>query len=88
MAADTTVRVARSTRKALKDLAQQRGVTIDGLLSELVDRARGEALLAQHDHAMARLRGTSRGEELAAEDAAWDATLGDGLQGELAPRRR
>jgi len=77
----TTVRISESTRRALRDLARERGVSMAELLDEAVERLRRESVLEQANAAYAALRadpGAWADEQ--EERAEWEATLSDGLE--------
>jgi hypothetical protein len=78
---DTTVRVSKETRQAVRSLATRRQVSQGELIAEAVESLRRQDLLKQANAAYA----TARTEEDAwreeqEEREAWDATLADGVE--------
>jgi hypothetical protein len=71
----TTVRIRRETREALRELEDRTGERATELLARAVDQFRRSLILAETNAAYSRLAESDR-DEL----AAWDATLGDGLE--------
>jgi predicted transcriptional regulator len=74
MPSSAAVRVDTETRDTLKELARESGRPIGEILADAVHRYRRAKFLAAAEAAYA-----ARGAQDAAEDAAWDATLADGL---------
>jgi hypothetical protein len=73
-----TVQIEEDARRALEELAQREGKTIEAILTRAVDLYRREAFLAGVAEDFAALRADP--DAWAAEQAerqAWDATLGD-----------
>ncbi|MFP3905351.1 MAG: hypothetical protein ACLFWB_13990, partial [Armatimonadota bacterium] len=76
----TTIRIDRDTHRQIKDLAAERGCSILQVVRELVKRERQERMLQETNEAYAALREDEHAwAQEQQERAAWDATLGDGL---------
>lgn len=77
MAVETaTIRVTRATRDLLAEQARARGVSLSSMLAGLArDGARQAVLRSERD--ASRADASSRA--VAAEDRAWEAVLGDGV---------
>jgi hypothetical protein len=69
-----TIRVRRETREHINELARRAGMTAPDLVGELVDRARSDALFAEHTAAYERLREDNPAllAQINAEDADWE----------------
>jgi hypothetical protein len=73
MAAETaTIRVTRQTRDLLAQQAREHGVSLSAMLERI---ARQAALLSERNAA----RADASDRSAKADDRAWDAALGDGL---------
>jgi hypothetical protein len=78
MSATATIRVPRETRDLLAAYAQERGLSLSGLLSEFARRAeRVDALRSERE--ATRVDASGAGDATAAEEREWEAVLGDGL---------
>jgi uncharacterized protein (DUF1778 family) len=77
MAVDTaTIRVTRETRDLLAEQAQQRGVSLSAMLTELArDVAREAVFRSERDAA----RADASNRDVLREERAWASALGDGL---------
>lgn len=78
--ATTTVRLAETTRAALRQLAAETGEPMSVVLEKAVEAYRRQRLFAQANAAYAALRSDPEvwAEEVA-ERREWEATLSDGL---------
>ena len=77
------VRVTETTHRALHDLAANSGESMAAIIERAVDRYRREQILLHANAAWSKLMQDSAAKaELEAEDALWDATVGDGLEDE------
>ncbi|MGD9494804.1 MAG: toxin-antitoxin system protein [Armatimonadota bacterium] len=76
-----TVCISAQTHEVLRRLSDERGQPMTEVLAEAVERLRREDLLRRTNEAYARLRQDAEtwAEEMD-ERAAWEATLGDGLE--------
>ncbi|WP_322488767.1 hypothetical protein [Chloroflexus sp.] len=75
-----TIRVPAATHALLRDLAQQRGVSMQAVLEAALEHYRRQQLLAATNAAYAALRtDPAQWTELERERAAWDQTIADGL---------
>jgi len=73
MATDTaTIRVPRETRDLLAHQAQERGISLSAMLTDV---AREGIFRAEREAAIADARASGA----RAEDREWEATLGDGV---------
>lgn len=81
----TTVRVKPSVKQTLRTLAHERNETMQAVLEEAVECLRRQYFLEQANAAFAAQKHDAEdwADELT-ERADWDATLGDGLQGDEA----
>lgn len=78
----TTIRVSRRTRDTLRELTDSSGHTLQQVIEEALELYRRQQLLEATNTAYAALREDAASwNELEAERAAWDVTLGDGLEG-------
>jgi hypothetical protein len=77
MAAQTaTIRVTRQTRDLLAEQARERGVSVSSMVSDLAqDAVRGAALRSEREAS----RADASSPDVAAEERAWEAALGDGV---------
>lgn len=79
----TTVRVSRSTKKALDELAAAEERPMTELISEAVEQYRRRSMLKAINESFARLKSDENAwAEMKREQALWDATLADGLDDE------
>jgi hypothetical protein len=77
MAVETaTIRVTRETRDLLAERAQERGMSLSAMLTELARDVAREAVFRSEREA-ARADAGSR--EALREERAWESALGDGL---------
>ncbi|WP_322496237.1 hypothetical protein [Chloroflexus sp.] len=75
-----TIRVSAATHALLRDLAQQRGVSLQAVLAAALEHYRRQQVLAATNAAYAALRADlAQWAELERERAAWDHTIADGL---------
>jgi predicted transcriptional regulator len=81
--ASTTVRVSEPTHRTLRELSEQLGESMQGILEHAIEDYRRKRVLEQANAGYAALRADPEAwkEELA-ERADWDATLADGLDDE------
>lgn len=78
----TTIRVSRRTRDVLQALAEQYDSSMQSVLEEAVELYQGQRLLEATNAAYAALRSDPEGwRQFQEEQAEWDATLNDGLEG-------
>lgn len=78
------IRVTETTHRTLSDLAAQSGESMTAIVEHAVDRYRREQVLLQANAAWSELMlDPEFRAEMAAEDALWDTTVGDGLEDEL-----
>lgn len=77
MTSMTTVRVPEETRRRLAEMAEHSGKTIAEVISELVERARADEILAAHNRA---LLAPGVGDEYLDEIASLEGTVADGLE--------
>lgn len=76
MSATATIRVRRETRDLLAAYAQERGLSLSGLLSEFAHRAeRVDAFRSEREATRADIADG----KAAAEEREWEAVLGDGF---------
>jgi len=81
--AQRTVRVTDATHQALQELAAQSGEPMTVVLARAVDRYRREQLLRDANDAWAAIKADpAAARDMNEEDAAWEATLQDGLESE------
>ncbi len=75
----TTVRISAPTHQALRELSEQSGLSMQGVLERAIEDYRRKRLLEQANTGYAALRDDSEAwkEELA-ERAQWESTLADG----------
>ena len=79
----TTVRVSEPTHRTLRELAEQLGESMQGILDQAIEDYRRKHLLQRANAGYAALRAhTEAWEEELAERADWEATLSDGLDDE------
>jgi predicted DNA-binding ribbon-helix-helix protein len=71
-----TIRVTRQTRDLLAQQASERGLSLAGLLAEIADERRREAMWRSEREAN---RIDARSGDAQAEARDWEATLEDGL---------
>lgn len=76
MSETATIRVTRETRDLLADQARRRGVSLASMLAELARDIAREAMLRSEREAS---RADAANREVAAEERAWEPTLGDGI---------
>jgi len=78
MATETaTIRVTRETRDLLAEQANERGVSLSAMLSDLArDVARKAVFRAERE----ATRADADSERVKSEDREWEATLGDGIE--------
>ena len=79
----TTVRVSEPTHRTLRELSEQLGESMQGILDRAIEDYRRKRVLEQANAGYAALRADPEAwkEELA-ERADWQATLSDGLDDE------
>jgi len=78
--AETTVRVTKETREALRELSEQAGESMQEVLARAVEAYRRQRMLEETNAAYAALRSNPEAwREEQEERQAWEATLGDGL---------
>ncbi len=76
----TTVRVSAPTHQMLRELAEQLGESMQGILDQAIEDYRRKRLLEQANAGYAVLRGDAEAwKEEMAERADWETTLPDGL---------
>jgi hypothetical protein len=75
----TTVRVSEPTHQTLRELSEQLGISMQGVLDQAIEDYRRKRVLEQANAGFAALRGDSEAwkDELA-ERAQWESTLADG----------
>ena len=77
----TTIRVSTKTRDLLHDLARDAGVPMHEVVEQALEYYRRQQMLAATNTAYAALRNDPQAmQEWQAEQAEWDATVGDGLE--------
>ena len=77
----TNIRVSTQTRDALGELARSAGVSVQEVVDQAIEAYRRERVLNATNAAYAALRADPKAwKEIQEERAAWDATLGDGLE--------
>jgi predicted transcriptional regulator len=77
----TTIRVSVETHNTLRELAQAIGAPMQEILEQAVEQYRRQRLLAATNAAYAALRADPAAwQQIKEEQAAWDATLADGLE--------
>jgi hypothetical protein len=75
-----TVRISEASHQLLKDLAEQTGQSMMGVLDQALDALRRRLFFDQLNEGYAELRSNSKAwREHLAERKKWDATLLDGL---------
>ncbi len=78
-----TIRVSRSTHELLRDLADRSNATITAVVDEAVGDLQRKKFWADFNAACEALQADPAAwADLRQEDAAWDATLSDGLEEE------
>ena len=79
----TTVRVSEPTHRTLRELSEQLGESMQGILDQAIEDYRRKRVLERANAGYAALRADPEAwnEELA-ERADWEATLSDGLDDE------
>lgn len=76
----TTVRVSEPTHRTLRELSEQLGESMQGILDQAIEEYRRKRVLQQANAGYAALRADpGEWKEELAERADWDATLSDGL---------
>ncbi|MFH1177547.1 MAG: toxin-antitoxin system protein [Acidobacteriota bacterium] len=76
-----TVRISGKSHKALAELAQKEGRSLQATLDEAIESLRRRRILTETNHAFAALRADSRAwREEEVEREAWSATLADGQE--------
>lgn len=78
---NTTVRIRRETREALRELERRTGKGTQELLEHAVDQFRRSLILAETSAAYARLAAAERVEHESELDE-WEETLADGIEGD------
>ena len=79
----TTIRVSGKTRDVLRVLARDSGKAIQDVIDEAVELYRRQRIIEQANAAYAALRDDPEEWQAEIEErAAWDATIGDGLEDE------
>lgn len=79
----TTVRVSEPTHRTLRQLSEQLGESMQGILDQAIEEYRRKRLLDRANAGYAALRsGPEAWSEELAERADWEATLSDGLDDE------
>ena len=81
--ASTTVRVSEPTHRTLRELSEQLGESMQGILDQAIEDYRRKRLLERANVGFAALRRDPEAwnEELT-ERTDWEATLSDGLESE------
>jgi uncharacterized protein (DUF1778 family) len=82
LATTATVRVREETRRALAEMAEHSGKTMAEVISELVERARADEILAAHNRAVLS---PGVGDEYLAQIASLEGTVADGLEADPWP---
>ena len=78
-----TVRISPTSQEILRELSSRSGQTMQAVLEEAIELYRRERFLAKANEAYAALRrDPKRWRAELVERAAWDATQGDGLEGD------
>jgi hypothetical protein len=72
----TTIRVTKATRDRLAREAEERGVSLAGLLEDIARRAERERILASEREAQ---RLDALNPAVAEEERLWETTLADGI---------
>lgn len=81
--ASLTVRIGETTHKALRELAEQTGESMQAVLDVAIEEYRRKRFLESANTAFAALRNNPRAwKEEQEERHVWDATLSDGLEDE------
>ncbi|HEY5596391.1 MAG TPA: toxin-antitoxin system protein [Candidatus Bipolaricaulota bacterium] len=84
-----TIRISKTSRETLKQLAIQQGKTMQAVLERSIELYRRHRLLEETNQAYAALRqDRKRWDALEAERKQWDTTLQDGLDTKKAPVKR
>jgi predicted transcriptional regulator len=79
----TTVRVSDPTHRTLRELSEQLGESMQGILDRAIEDYRRKCILEQANAGYAALRSDPDAWEAErAERTAWEATLSDGLDNE------
>ncbi len=77
---DTTVRISAPIHSLLRQLAEAEGSSLQGVLARALEAYRRQRFLEQVNAGYAALQADSAASSaFAAEAAAWEATLADGL---------
>lgn len=77
----TTVRISYAAWKALREIASRVGEPMQAVLDRAVEEYRRKCFLEEANRAFAALRDNPEAwEDELGERAAWDITLGDGLE--------
>jgi len=75
-----TVRISNTSRNILRELAAQKGASMQTLLDKAIEAYRRQLFLEEINQAYAALREDPKAEAQVEKDrAVWDATLKDGL---------
>lgn len=75
------VRIRDATHRAIQEIATRTGESMSEVVARAVEQYRRELLFAEANAAWVALQADPEASaELAAEVAAWDATLADGLE--------
>jgi hypothetical protein len=78
-----TVRISVTSRNILRELAAQKGASMQKLLDKAIEAYRRQLFLEEVNKAYSALRENPKAWSQVEKDrAAWDATLGDGLAAE------
>jgi predicted transcriptional regulator len=84
-----TIRVSRSTHELLRELADRSNATITAVVDEAVRDLQRKKFWADFNAACEALQADPEAwAGLRQEDAAWEATLADGLDEEIRPDER
>ena len=87
-----TIRISKSSREVLKQLAAQQGETMQAVLERSIEFYRRQRLLEETNRAYAALRqDPKQWAALEAERQGWDSTLQDGLntgKNRVSPRKK
>lgn len=79
--ATSTVRISESAHEHLRQIATQTGEPMADVLAKAIEDYRRKIFMEQFNAAYAALRADPKAsQEVEEEQAAWDATLGDGLE--------
>jgi predicted transcriptional regulator len=77
-----TIRISKSAHQALRQLAEEAGTSMTAIIEEAIRKYQENRYWEQYEAGYAALKANpEKWAEYQKEIAAWDVTLGDGLEG-------